>query len=101
MLRNYGNSIVFDGTHSVQRPGGGGDTSDGDSTFVPSLLYAAAAVGVESFFLEVHPEPSKSPSDGPNMLNLSDFEKVVQNLVKINIIIYLNFNNCIIFYKIK
>jgi len=84
MLRNYGNSVVFDGTHSVQRPGGGGDTSNGDSSFVPSLLYAAAAVGIKSFFLEVHPEPWKSPSDGDNMLLLRDFEEIVYNLAKIN-----------------
>jgi len=84
LLRNYGNSIIFDATHSVQRPGGSGDTTDGDSSFVPSLLYAAASVGVESFFLEVHPIPEKSPSDGANMLPLKDFENIVYNLAKIN-----------------
>ncbi len=73
ILRDLGNACVFDATHSVQRPGGGGDKSDGDRGYVPSLLRAAAAIGVESFFLEVHPDPDSAPSDGPNMVPLDAF----------------------------
>ena len=73
ILRDLGNACVFDATHSVQRPGGGGDKSDGDRGYVPSLLRAAAAIGVESFFLEVHPDPDNAPSDGPNMVPLDAF----------------------------
>ena len=73
ILRDLGNACVFDATHSVQRPGGGGDKSDGDRGYVPSLLRAAAAIGVESFFIEVHPDPDNAPSDGPNMVPLDAF----------------------------
>ena len=73
MLQSLGNSLFYDATHSVQRPGGGGDKSDGDRGYVPSLLRAAAAIGVESFFLEVHPDPDNAPSDGPNMVPLDAF----------------------------
>lgn len=73
ILRDLGDACVFDATHSVQRPGGGGDKSDGDRGYVPSLLRAAASIGVESFFLEVHPDPDNAPSDGPNMVPLSAF----------------------------
>ena len=82
ILRDLGNACVFDATHSVQRPGGGGDKSDGDRGYVPSLLRAAAAIGVESFFLEVHPDPDNSPSDGPNMLELSKLDEVVEQLLE-------------------
>jgi len=73
ILRDLGNACVFDATHSVQRPGGGGDKSSGDSMYVPSMLRAAAALGVESFFIEVHPDPDNAPSDGPNMVPLDAF----------------------------
>lgn len=82
ILRDLGNACVFDATHSVQRPGGGGDKSDGDRRYVPSLLRAAAAVGVQSFFLEVHPDPDNAPSDGPNMIHLSDFYSMMDMLDK-------------------
>ena len=84
ILRDLGNACVFDATHSVQRPGGGGDKSDGDRGYVPSLLRAAAAVGVESFFLEVHPDPDSAPSDGPNMLELSKLDEMIEQLLEFN-----------------
>jgi len=84
ILRDLGNSCVFDATHSVQRPGGGGDKSDGDRGYVPSLLWAAAAIGVESFFVEVHPDPDSAPSDGPNMLELSKLDEIIEQLLEFN-----------------
>ena len=84
MLQSLGNSLFFDATHSVQRPGGGGDKSSGDSKYVPSMLRAAAALGVESFFIEVHPYPLSSPSDGDNMLQLSKLDEVVEQILEFN-----------------
>lgn len=63
--------ICFDATHSVQRPGGGGDKSSGDRRFVPPLVRAAMAVGVDALFVETHPDPEKAWSDGPNLVPLA------------------------------
>ena len=82
MLNNYDNDIVFDVTHSVQKPGGLGNSSGGNRDYVPGLSRAGSALGITSFFLEVHPVPDNSPSDGPNMLRLDDFEQIVDDLVK-------------------
>ncbi len=71
ILRGLGRPVVFDGTHAVQRPGGLGDRSGGDRTEVPALVRAAAAVGVDGFFLEMHEDPDRGLSDGPNMLALA------------------------------
>jgi 2-dehydro-3-deoxyphosphooctonate aldolase (KDO 8-P synthase) len=87
MLDTYDNDIVFDVTHSVQKPGGLGDSSGGNRDYVPSLSYAGAALGIKSFFLEVHAMPDDAPSDGPNMLKLENFEAVVKQIKKINIAI--------------
>ena len=81
MLDNYDSDIVFDVTHSVQKPGGLGDSSGGNRDYVPGLARAGSALGITSFFLEVHPMPDDSPSDGPNMLRLDDFEQVVADIV--------------------
>lgn len=67
-MRAVGWPVCFDGTHSVQLPGGLGDRSGGDRQMVPGLVRAAAAVGIDALFLEVHPDPDSAPSDGPNML---------------------------------
>jgi len=80
MLDNYDNDIVFDVTHSVQKPGGLGDSSGGNRDYVPGLARAGSALGITSFFLEVHPVPDNSPSDGPNMLRLDDFERTVDDI---------------------
>jgi len=82
MLDNYDTDIVFDVTHSVQKPGGLGDSSGGNRDYVPGLARAGSALGITSFFIEVHPMPDDSPSDGPNMLRLDNFEQVVDDLVK-------------------
>ena len=81
LLNTLGDDFIFDVTHSVQEPGANGDSSGGDRAMVPALARAGAALGVSSFFLEVHPNPDDSPSDGPNMLRLDDFEKVVKEIV--------------------
>jgi len=80
MLDNAGVPVVFDVTHSVQKPGGQGNSSGGNRSYVPSLSRAAAAMGVDNFFLEVHPDPDNAPSDGPNMLKLEDFERTVNDI---------------------
>ena len=82
MLDNYTVPIVYDVTHSVQKPGGMGTSSGGDRRYVPGLCRAAAALGITNFFLEVHADPDNAPSDGPNALHLKDFEKVVDDIVK-------------------
>jgi len=80
MLENYSVPIVLDATHSVQKPGGAGDRSDGNREYVPGLCRSASALGVSNFFLEVHDDPDNAPSDGPNMLNLKDFEEIVNDI---------------------
>jgi 2-dehydro-3-deoxyphosphooctonate aldolase (KDO 8-P synthase) len=81
MLDNYNVPLVFDATHSCQRPGGLGNSSGGNRAYVPGLANAAAALGVNNFFLEVHTDPDNAPSDGPNMLKLEDFEGVVRDII--------------------
>jgi 2-dehydro-3-deoxyphosphooctonate aldolase (KDO 8-P synthase) len=80
MLDNFDCPIVLDATHSVQKPGGNGSSSGGNRNYVPGLTRAASALGVRNFFLEVHADPDNAPSDGPNMLRLKDFEKVVKDI---------------------
>ena len=81
MLDNFDCPLVFDVTHSVQKPGGNGSSSGGNRAYVPGLARSAAALGVTNFFLEVHPDPDNAPSDGPNMLRLEDFEEVVRDII--------------------
>jgi 2-dehydro-3-deoxyphosphooctonate aldolase (KDO 8-P synthase) len=81
MLEHYDVPCVFDVTHAVQKPGGNGESSGGNRDYVPGLARAASALGVSNFFLEVHADPDNAPSDGPNMLKLEDFEKVVADIV--------------------
>jgi 2-dehydro-3-deoxyphosphooctonate aldolase (KDO 8-P synthase) len=83
MLTHYDN-VVFDVTHSVQKPGGLGTSSGGNRDYVPGLARAASALGVQNFFIEVHTDPDNAPSDGPNMLKIKDFESVVEQIVKYN-----------------
>jgi 2-dehydro-3-deoxyphosphooctonate aldolase (KDO 8-P synthase) len=80
MLENAGVPLVFDVTHSVQKPGGQGDSSGGNRDYVPGLTRAAAALGVSNFFLEVHPDPDNAPSDGPNMVKLDNFHSVISDI---------------------
>ena len=80
MLDNYDVPIVLDATHSVQKPGGQGDSSGGNRDYVPGLVRAGAALGIDAFFMEVHADPDLAPSDGPNMLHLDKFEEVVDDI---------------------
>ena len=76
--------IVFDATHSVQRPGQGqGGASGGAREFIPPLTFAAVAAGADGLFLETHPEPDRAPSDGPNMIPLAALEDLVMRAVDI------------------
>ena len=72
--------VIMDCTHSVQRPGGGNGFTAGDRRFVPSMALAAKAFGANGFFFEVHPDPDKGLSDGPNMLRLDDLEPLIMKL---------------------
>ena len=80
MLDNFSEPLVFDVTHSIQKPSGNGGSSGGNRNYVPGLARAASAMGVSSFFLEVHPDPDNAPSDGPTMLRLDDFERTVDEI---------------------
>jgi 2-dehydro-3-deoxyphosphooctonate aldolase (KDO 8-P synthase) len=84
LLDNFTARIVMDCTHAVQRPGGNGTSSGGNRDYAPYMANAAAAVGVEDFFLEVHPDPDNAPSDGPNMIHLHNFAEVVDRIVNIS-----------------
>jgi 2-dehydro-3-deoxyphosphooctonate aldolase (KDO 8-P synthase) len=81
MLDNFSNPIILDATHSVQKPGGNGTSSGGNRDYVPGLCRAGSALGIRDFFLEVHDDPDNAPSDGPNMLHLDNFERVVNDIV--------------------
>ena len=81
LLSDLGSRFVYDVTHSVQLPGGNGTSSGGNREYVPHLARAGAALGISSFFLEVHEDPDNAPSDGPNMLRLEDFEEVVRDII--------------------
>ncbi len=81
VLADLGAPVVFDATHSVQQPGGQGTSSGGEREFVPVLARAAVAVGVAGVFIETHQDPDKAPSDGPNMVALSDLPGLVERLM--------------------
>ena len=80
-MAETGYPVVFDATHSVQQPGGQGVTSGGQREFVPVLARAAVAVGVAAVFLETHENPNSAPSDGPNMVPLSEFKALAETLM--------------------
>jgi 2-dehydro-3-deoxyphosphooctonate aldolase (KDO 8-P synthase) len=82
VLRETGYPVVFDATHSVQQPGGQGTSSGGQREFVPVLARAAVAVGVAAVFLETHQDPDNAPSDGPNMVPLSEMKALLETLME-------------------
>ena len=84
ILRSFGAPVVFDATHSVQLPGGGGDRSAGQREFVPVLARAAAAVGIDALFLEVHDNPAEALSDGPNMVPVAELESLLTQVLAID-----------------
>ena len=79
-MRELGCPVVFDGTHSVQLPGGHGDSSGGQREFIPVLARAAIAVGVSGLFMETHPDPANAKSDGPNAWPLDRMEELLITL---------------------
>jgi 2-dehydro-3-deoxyphosphooctonate aldolase (KDO 8-P synthase) len=83
-MRSYGYPVVFDATHSVQKPGGQGTSTGGNREMVPYLMRAALAVGVDVIFAEVHPDPDKAFSDGPNQLRLDSFYDILKQAVQVD-----------------
>lgn len=80
-MKSFTDTVIMDCTHSVQRPGAAGGKTGGNREYVPAMALAAKAFGANGFFFEVHPDPDHALSDGPNMLHLSDLEKVIQSLL--------------------
>jgi 2-dehydro-3-deoxyphosphooctonate aldolase (KDO 8-P synthase) len=83
-MSQFGYPIIFDATHSVQQPGGMGITSGGQREFVPVLARAAISIGVSGLFVEVHENPDKAPSDGPNMLKISELSALLSKLIQLD-----------------
>jgi 2-dehydro-3-deoxyphosphooctonate aldolase (KDO 8-P synthase) len=86
VMRETGCPVVMDATHAVQRPGGLGDRSGGDAAFIPQLARAAAAVGIDALFCEVHDDPARAKSDGPNALRLDALRGLMSQVVAIDAI---------------
>ena len=86
IMGEIGCPVVFDATHSVQQPGGQGTSSGGQREFVPVLARAAVSIGVAAVFMETHPDPDNAPSDGPNMVPLSEFERLAGELLEFDAI---------------
>lgn len=83
LLKRLGCPVIFDATHSVQLPGGGGDKSGGQREFAPVLARCAMAAGADGLFVETHPDPDSALSDGPNMIPLADMPKLLASLLKV------------------
>jgi 2-dehydro-3-deoxyphosphooctonate aldolase (KDO 8-P synthase) len=90
VLRELGYPVVFDATHSLQLPGGLGHASGGERKYIPALARAGVAAGVDALFMEVHEDPDHAKSDGPNSLNLKDFESLLQIVKKIDVLVKEN-----------
>jgi 2-dehydro-3-deoxyphosphooctonate aldolase (KDO 8-P synthase) len=80
VMRELGYPVVFDATHSLQLPGGLGNASGGERRYIPALARAGVAAGIDALFMEVHQDPDHALSDGPNSLDLKDFEKLLQTV---------------------
>jgi len=83
ILRGFGYPVIFDATHSVQLPGGGGNKSSGQREFAPVLARCAVAAGADGFFVETHPNPDKALSDGPNMVPLGEMVDLLKTLLRV------------------
>ena len=83
IMRRFGIPVIFDATHSVQLPGGGGDRSGGQGEFAPVLARSAVAAGADGIFVETHPDPDLALSDGPNMIQLAAMPALLQSLLKV------------------
>ncbi len=84
ILRRFGFPVIFDATHSVQLPGGGGDSSGGQREFAPVLARCAVAAGAGGVFIETHPRPEQALSDGPNMIPLAEMPALLKRLVRVH-----------------
>ena len=84
IIREAGFCVIFDATHSVQQPGALGDRSDGKRGMIPHLARAAAGIGCDGFFFEVHPRPDEALCDGPNSLHLDHFEGLLEQVIEID-----------------
>lgn len=84
IMRSFGYPVMFDVTHSLQLPGGSGSSSGGQREFAEPLARAAAAAGVDGFFMEVHPEPEKALCDGPNMIGLDEVRDLLKSIRSIH-----------------
>jgi 2-dehydro-3-deoxyphosphooctonate aldolase (KDO 8-P synthase) len=84
IMRKFGWPVIFDATHSVQLPGGGGDKSAGQREFAPVLARAAVAAGATGVFIETHPRPDRALSDGPNMIPLAEMPALLAGLVRVH-----------------
>ncbi len=82
-MQSLGVPVVFDATHSVQEPGGLGGATGGNRAMVEPLARAATAVGIDGLFFETHPDPDRSPSDGPNMVPLDQFGAMIERILRI------------------
>ncbi|MFQ5866965.1 MAG: 3-deoxy-8-phosphooctulonate synthase [bacterium] len=87
IMRSFGYPVVFDATHSVQKPGGRGTATGGEREYVPFLAQAAVATGIDGLFLEVHPDPEEALSDGPNMIRLNRVKGLLERLIEIDRIV--------------
>lgn len=84
IMQTFGKPVIFDATHSVQQPGGGGTTTIGQRQFVPTLAKAAVAAGCDGVFMEVHPDPDRAASDGPNQVPLAQFKDLMIQVLKVH-----------------
>lgn len=82
-MQKFGYPVVFDATHSVQKPGGKGTATDGNREYAEPLAKAAIAAGADALFFEVHPDPDHALSDGPNMVCLKEFEEMMKRILRV------------------
>ena len=83
VMKEFGVPVIFDATHSVQKPGGNGTSTGGNRQYVEYLAKAAIAVGVDGLFMETHPDPDSAKSDGPNMVPLGEMEELLKKLIRV------------------
>ena len=82
-MKKFGYPVVFDATHSVQKPGGNGGSTGGNREYVEYLAKAAVAAGADALFMEVHPDPDHALSDGPNMVKLNELEAMLERILAV------------------
>lgn len=87
IMRSFGYPVIFDATHSLQLPGGAGNSSGGQREFVPHITRGAVAAGCDGIFMEVHPDPDKAPCDGPNMLKMKDLPLLLKQIKEIDMVV--------------